>query len=140
MQAMPARRRPRHATTLATQATELFIAAPQVVAHRVARMAAAGPRPSARDQREFARMVAEKQAAFVESWGAMARQAMVAQQRLALAAWQGWWLLPVKGLPDGNAVARSMHNAALGVLGQGLKPVHRKAVANAKRLGKLARR
>jgi hypothetical protein len=29
-----------------------------------------------------------------------------------------------------------LHHAALGVLGKGLAPVHRKAVANAKRLGR----
>ena len=39
---------------------ELAAAVPQVVAHRVGRMMAAGPLPGARDQQEFYRMGAEK--------------------------------------------------------------------------------
>lgn len=126
-------------TTLALKVAELALAAPQVVAHRTARMAAAGARPSARDKKEFTRMVAEKQAAFFESWGAMASQAVAAQQALALSAWKGWWTLPAQASPHGQAWARQLQGAALGVLGEGLKPVHRKAVANAKRLGRLKR-
>ena len=61
----------RKATRLSTQASELMVAAPQVVAHRLGRMALAGPKPSAKDQREFHRMGAEKLAAFGEAWQAM---------------------------------------------------------------------
>jgi hypothetical protein len=129
-------RRKRPGASLAAQVTELAIAAPQVVAHRVARMAVAGPRPSARDQKEFTRMVAEKQSAFFESWAAMASQAVAAQQALALSAWKGWMTVPKVAMPGGSALARQWQGAALGVLGEGLKPVHRKAVANAKRLAK----
>ena len=111
------------------------MAAPQVVAHRLARMAAAGPNPSARDRREITRMVTEKQAAFFESWGAMAAQAVAAQQGLVFSAWKSWWAWPARGLPSGGAWVKQWQSAALGVLGQGLKPVRRKAVANARRLG-----
>lgn len=38
------------------------------------------------------------------------------------------------GRPSANAVAAELQNAALGVLEKGMLPVHRKAVANAKRL------
>jgi hypothetical protein len=71
------RRRPQ---LLAVKAAELAFAVPQVVAHRVARMAIAGPKPSARDRKEFARMVAEQNAAFGESFNAMAAQAVRADQ------------------------------------------------------------
>jgi hypothetical protein len=65
------------------KSAELAWAAPQVVAHRVARMATAGPGFSARDRKEFQRMGAEKTAAFFESWFALFQQAMVAQQTLS---------------------------------------------------------
>ena len=69
---MPARRRP--STSLSAKTAELALAVPQVVAHRLLRMAHAGPHLSARDRKEFARMVAEKNSAFGESWNAMALQ------------------------------------------------------------------
>ena len=55
--------RPRLRRGSASQLVDLGIAAPQVVAHRLARMAAAGTTPSARDRREFTGMVLEKQTA-----------------------------------------------------------------------------
>lgn len=96
----------------AAQWAQIAIAAPQVVAHRLTRMALAGPTPSARDRREFHLMGAEKSAAFVESWAAMWMQLWTAQQRLAF----GWM------------------QALAGVLGHGVAPVRRRAVANARRL------
>ena len=51
-----AQRRRRPSQRLAAQSVELAWAAPQVVMHRLARMAQAGPQPSAHDRREFARM------------------------------------------------------------------------------------
>jgi hypothetical protein len=66
-----ASRHNRKSRALATQVIDLGLAVPQVVAHRVARMALAGLSPSMRDRREFHRMGAEKVAAFYESWNAM---------------------------------------------------------------------
>ena len=63
---MANRKNPR-AALVARQATDLAVAAPQVVAHRLTRMAMAGANPSARDRREFTRMVSEKQTAFQQS-------------------------------------------------------------------------
>jgi hypothetical protein len=123
----------RRSRKLSTQMSELAFAAPQVVAHRMTRMALAGAHPSARDRREFALMSSEKRAAFNESWLAMGLQAWRAQQQMALACWQAAWM-PWTGSRAPSAA--QWQNAALGVLGQGLKPVHRRAVANAKRLGR----
>jgi len=81
----------RKAKSITTRAAELAVAAPQVVAHRVARMAVAGPALSERDRKEFKLMVAEKQAALTQAIQAMAKV---------------------------------------------MAPVHRKAVANAKRLAR----
>ena len=64
----------RKALRLNQQTARLMTAAPQVVAHRLTRMALAGPQPNASDQREFHLMRAEKLAAFGESWQAMGLQ------------------------------------------------------------------
>jgi hypothetical protein len=103
----------RKVARLHAQASELLVAAPQVVAHRLGRMALSGPKPSLKDQREFQRMSAEKIAAFGEAWR---RGANAAAKAKPAVDWQG---------------------AALDILGQGIRPVHRRAVANAKRLSRI---
>jgi hypothetical protein len=123
----------RRTRSLTRTMSELALAAPQVVAHRLTRMALAGAQPSARDKREFALMSKEKQAAFQESWTAMGLQAWRVQQQMALSLWQAAWLPGAKARAPS---ASQWQSALLGVLGQGLKPVHRRAVANAKRLGR----
>ncbi len=132
---MPSRRT-RKTPSIVTQAVELACAVPQVVAHRVTRMAVAGPTPSARDRKEFQRMGAEKTAAFGESWNAMTLQALHAHQALAASFFRAFWSPSLKSGPSASAVAAQVQNAALGVLSKGMAPVHRKAVANAKRLAR----
>jgi hypothetical protein len=127
---MPSRRR-RKSSSLIVKATELAFAVPQVVAHRVTRMALAGTSPTARDQREFRQMGAEKVAAFTESWNAMATQAFRANYVLATSLWRSW----LTGKPS-QIRGSQLRNAAVGVLGKGISPVHRRAVANAKRLAR----
>jgi hypothetical protein len=117
---------------IARQTLGLALAVPQVVTHRIGRMAAAGAKPSARDRREFALMGAEKVAAFWESWAAMGWAAMQAQQAL----WRSMMLAPWGGLPTKQALA----GQALRVLNHGLAPVHRRAVGNAKRLARVRSR
>lgn len=109
---------------------------PQVVAHRVTRMALSGPKLSPRDRKEFERMVAEKNSAFAESWNAMAAQAAVANQALAASFFRSFLTVARGKRPPVAASAEEFHKAALGVLGKGFAPVHRKAMANAKRLGR----
>ncbi len=128
--------RTRKTQSLAARSAELAFAVPQVVAHRVMRMAIAGPTPSARDRKEFSRMSAEKTAAFNESWNAMAVQAMRANQALTASFFRSLWAPSLKGKPSAGAAVAQLQTAALGVLGKGLAPVHRKAVANAKRLAR----
>ncbi len=127
---------------LAQQTLGLSLAVPQVVAHRVGRMAAAGPRPNARDRKEFKQMGAEKVAAFYESWAAMGTAALRAQQSMWLSMMRGaaltpWSLArPASLMPSMNTLA----NHATRVLAQGVAPVHRRAVGNAKRLGRVKTR
>ncbi len=128
--------RKRVSPSLAWKAAELAVAVPQVVAHRMTRMALAGPTLSPRDRKEFQGMVAEKNAAFSAAWTAMAWQTAVAQQTLA-ASFLTSMLSAGRGRrPSAAAAATQWHNAAVGVLGKGLAPVHRQAVANARRLAK----
>jgi hypothetical protein len=125
-------RPPRSAATLAWHAAEVAVAVPQVVAHRMTRLAIAGPSPSQRDRREFTRMVAEKSTAFVAAWQGMAVQAMVANQALATS----FWMAPLRGAQSPIASMAQLQAATFGVLAEGIAPVHRRAVANARRLAK----
>jgi hypothetical protein len=130
-------RRTRRSKSLAVQAVELGVAVPQIIAHRVARMALAGASPSARDRKEFDLMGTEKIAALKEAWNAMALQAMLENQKLALSYMQSLWFPWAR--PKRSA-SRQMNNAALGILGKGMAPIHRRALANAKRLGRTKRK
>lgn len=136
---MPARRN-RSARRLARQSTALALAAPQVVALRVARMAAHGMTPGERDRRELARMGAEKLVAFTASWQAMAFETMRVQQSL----WLAFVRSLAQPLPFGpaavSAAATRAQAAGLAVLSAGVAPVQRRAVANARRLGGTRRR
>jgi hypothetical protein len=131
-------RRTRSSRTLHVQAAELAWAVPQVVAHRLARIAIAGAKPTPRDRKELTRIVAEKHAAFGESWQAMGVQAVRAQQSLATALARAALQPPSRRKAAANVFAMQLQlqQAALAVLGKGLSPVHRRAVANAKRLGR----
>ena len=135
---MANRKNPR-AALVARQATDLAVAAPQVVAHRLTRMAMAGANPSARDRREFTRMVSEKQTAFQQSWAAMGMQSMVASQALMQAWMRMWWTPWSTSTWNGGALASQAsqwQNAMRGVVGKVLAPLHSTAVANAKRLAR----
>ena len=121
---------------LSAQAAELSIAVPQVVAHRMARMALAGKTLSERDRVEFDLMSSEKSAAFVESWQAMTVQSMRANQELSMSFFRAFWS-PVRTTKMSmSGMTTQIQNAALGVLGKGMAPVHQRAVANAKRLSR----
>ena len=120
----PTRRRStrRSSPRLSRQATELALAVPQVVAHRLTRMALAGPFPDARDRREFHTMGQEKVHAFWQSWFAMGWAMMEAMQKSWIAALQG---------------ARVPMIDTHRILSHGLAPVHKRATANARRLARL---
>jgi hypothetical protein len=115
---------------------ELGIAAPQVIAHRVSRMASAGNSPSARDREEFRRMGIEKIAAANEAWIAMATQAYLENQKLALNFMQSVWFPWIRRAPTAKSASRQLNKAAASILGKGMMPVRRRAVANAKRLNR----
>ena len=115
------------ASSMAVKLTELGLAAPQVIAHRLTRMAMAGPTISARDRKEFSGMVMEKQAAVAQAWMGMFAQGVRLQQQLALSLFTG--------ATPSQQVARAK-DAVSRMASTGLAPFHRKAVANAKRLAR----
>lgn len=133
---MPRRRR-RKSRSLAAQTFELGIAAPQVIAHRLARMATAGASPSARDSAEFHRMGIEKIVAANEAWTAMAAQTFLENQKFALTLMQSLWFPWMRRTPTVKSVSRQLNRTAARVAGTGMAPIRRRAVANAKRLGRI---
>ncbi|MEO8297668.1 MAG: polyhydroxyalkanoate granule-associated phasin [Burkholderiales bacterium] len=136
---MATRRARSSSTSLATRSFELSVAAPQVVAHRLTRMMAAGPGLSPRDQKEFMGMGTEKMAAFGQSWAAMWMQACTVQ----MTALQSMWRVPPASPAAVSRMAqRLVTDQAAGmsqVLSAGLKPIHAKAVSNARRLSRKSR-
>jgi hypothetical protein len=119
------------------QAFELALAAPQVVAHRVIRMANAGTNPSVRDQREFWMMGFEKVLAFNQSWFAMFAEAGRIQQQMALSMFRSFWFPWMTALPTFGSTSARVQRAALEIATKGVAPIHRRAVANARRLGRV---
>jgi len=130
-----ARRRSRNSTALAIQAMELGFAIPQVIAHRLMRIAAAGARPSARDWSELWLMGAEKIDAFNESWNAMLLELFRSNLLFALSFGPHLWFRPMTARSS-RAATRHFQRTALAALAKGVAPVHRRAVANARRLGR----
>jgi hypothetical protein len=144
-------------TDLAFKIGETMLASAQVIGHRTNRMALAGPTPSARDQREFALMGQEKVAATAESAQAMAASLLMLNQQVGALAFKqmltgtsAMMSLAFSRTP-GQAFVRqtrlvrdTIANSALAtpqistsaarLVQKGLKPIHGRAKANAKRL------
>jgi len=131
-----ATRRRRKSRSLAAQSFELGVAVPQVIAHRVARMALAGNSPSPRDRAEFQLMGTEKIAAAKEAWVAMAAATVSENQKFAVRFMQSMWFPWMGPAMTPKSISRQMNQAAISILGKGMAPVRRRAVANAKRLGR----
>ena len=111
------------------QLAELSVAAPQVIAHRVTRMALSSPAsPSRRDQKEFTGMVMEKQVAFAQSWWTLCMEMSKVQQSLFLS-----WM---RGPAAFSGQLSRMPMALERVSAKSVAPIHRKAVQNSKRLAR----
>jgi hypothetical protein len=143
---------------LAFKIGELSVASAQVIAHRTTRMAAAGPMPNASDRQEFTRMGQEKIEAATESaqafaahlttmnlaLGARALQQMAsgtsAFLSLATSRSAGQFITRQATLTDAlwrsaKTVNELSHSTAQ-LAGRSLHPIHARATANARRLGK----
>ena len=131
-------KRSRKAGSIA-KAAQLAIAAPQVVAMRTARMLAAGAHPGAADRAEFSQMRTEKVLAFWESmFGTGAQIVRINQEyaRTAALQWYRLWMSPWWLVPAGRKHQREMSK----LVDAALTPVHKRATANARRLGRIKKR
>jgi hypothetical protein len=145
-------------TDLAWKLGEMSMASAHVIAHRTARMAAAGPRPNARDRQEFTRMSQEKVEAATEStraiaahlammnlqFGARALGHMVAGttalMSLATSRSVGQFITRQAKLAEilsrSAKTASEVSDSTARLATRGLKPVHARATANSRRLAK----
>jgi hypothetical protein len=99
----------------------------------MARIALAGAAPPAREREELLRMTTEKVSAFYESWNGMILAVWRANVQLLLssAAWSRPW-----GSANRGRSRRIVQRTAVDILASGVAPLHRRVVANARRLRK----
>ncbi len=117
-------------------------AAPQVIAHRTQRMLRSGPFPAAVDRDEFRRMFDEKAEAWFESTLRMSGEVWKQWFEIATSTMQPWWMAPTASSHAARwrsvwcGAARRWMSSAPHIARVGLGPVHRRATANARRLGR----
>jgi hypothetical protein len=143
---------------LATKTLEMMLASAQVIGYRTGRMALAGPAPNARDRREFALMGREKIEAGAKSaqamaahmmtmsppWGALTFRHLLrnsaAFMSLASSRTPGQLIVRhaalVRALEQSAVRMADVSKDATKLAHRGLKPIHAKATANAKRLAR----
>lgn len=144
---------------LGVRTHEMLLASAQVIGHRTARMTGASPIPSESDQREFALMGQEKIEAAGAAAQAMAVHLMASNPEFGVQVFNqmmsgvhDWVALGASRTPDelierqaklmqtlAQAAALSTSQLALPVARlaeAGLAPIHAKATANARRLGR----
>lgn len=144
---------------LATKTGEMMMASAQVINHRTARIAAAGVSPNSHDRREFALMGQEKIAAMSESAQAVAARMLNLNQKMGtimfnqlVAGTAGIMSVAtartiaqtskaqaefMRDTMSSSAKATSqIADSVARIAHHGLKPVHSRATANAKRLAK----
>ena len=139
-------------TEIAWKSFEIAAAASQVIPIRLARIAAAGTNPSAKDRNEMHRMGAEKVTAFSKSGTALAfgmapwlARAALESLQSGAAFWSTWtrMLTPGTAVPQRRgrtgpaATARRRNTQAMArVIKASLEPVHATVTANARRLSR----
>jgi hypothetical protein len=147
-------------TTLALKTGEMMLASAQVISHRTTRIAQAGAIPNVRDRREFTLMGQEKLDAAAASAQAVAVRMVGANQQFSVIAFKqlmngAGGLLALLTAPtlalsgqkqaellrntmtDSADVASHLSGAIARLAHHGLKPIHSRAVSNAKRLAKI---
>ncbi len=145
---------------LALKTSEMMIASVEVITHRASRMAMVGAAPSEYDQREFVLMGQEKFEAVAESAQAIAERMLNLNQEISTLAYKQL-MMGTNGIislavsttlaESSNVQAQFVHDTMSGsaaavsqltdslarVVHKGLRPLHSRATANAKRLRKL---
>lgn len=127
--------------TEAARLGEMTLASAAVIGHRAHVIADACRDPAGADLPELSRMVAEKNAAFVEAGVDAARDLARLQADLGR-QWSAWAQMMTGTPPTAGALAAlaarqtAILTAATGAAGKMMRPYHRRAAANAKRLGR----
>ena len=143
---------------VAMKTGEMMMASAQVIEHRTRQMAAAGSNPNASDRREFALMGQEKVEAAAKSAEGMAAQMMTMNPflgpravRQTLATATAMMSLAgsrtfsqalarqaklVRTMTQSAGTASRISGASARLAQRGLAPIHARATANARRLGK----
>ncbi len=141
---------------VAFKASEMLVSAGSVIQMRTQRMAQAGLQPSPADIEEMQLMGHEKLEAATESGAAMTNQLQITTYALVNRAVQHWFgsanalvglatsTSPAQAMSHGNrfvnaatrsaATATQLTSAAARIAQRGLRPIHAKATANARRL------
>lgn len=145
-------------TELAMKTGEMMLASAAVIDHRTRRMSAAGAKPSARDQREFGVMRDEKIKAANQAAQAMTAQFLTMDPLLWVRAYQQMVAVTtammslgtsrtinqfierqarlMRTLSESMTPMFALSEATARVAQRGLTPIHSRATANARRLGK----
>jgi hypothetical protein len=143
---------------LAWKIGEMSVASAQVIARRTTRMAAAGPMPNARNRQEFTRMGEEKIEAATESARAIAAHLTTMNLEVGARAFRHMLTgtAALMSLAASRSVGQSitrqaklaqtlsrsaitaseLFDSTARLARRGLKPIHARATANARRLGK----
>lgn len=143
-------------TDVALKTQEMLLSSGSVIQMRTERMAIAGLAPNAADIAEFHLMSEEKLAAANQSGAAIVNQLQVASQALLQRTMRHWFgsataliglvtsITPAQAAANGHewlqanaratASVTQLSSVGARVVQRGLKPIHAKATANARRL------
>lgn len=122
------------ATRIFDKSNELSVAAPDVINKRLTMFALQNPLNNRKELREMEQMVAEKQAAFMQSWQDMCTQSLISQQRIASTMMDNFWKMSTCQPINFNMLAYQIGNETLKVIEKGMHPIHATATANSRRL------
>ena len=111
---------------------EVGVTAPLVISYRLAGMGPAGSPSSARHQREVALMGQEKLEAWYEGSLAAGMRMLEVNTALAGQFWRQAW-----GGASSPALTTKLAELGTALMGDSLNPVHRRVVANHRRLSRV---
>lgn len=124
----------RDVTRIYRQSEDMGYSAPQVMHKRLFMLANQKPFDNAKEMGEIERMVGEKTLAFFESWQNMGLQTWIAQQNIGQLMFDNWLKLSFGKPIAYDQIFYQINFETLKILEKGMYPIHRRVLANAKRL------
>lgn len=116
------------------QSEDLGVNVPQIMQKRINMMAQQNPFDNHKERVEMERMVNEKTSAFMESWQNMGWQSLIAQQNIGNIMIDSWIKLSFGKPVAFEKLFYQINLETLKIFEKGMSPIHRRVVANAKRL------